>query len=268
MAKSSGGGFASPFINKLTKAELNENETARASYAGVFKKCLYFMGMTLLGAFIACIMHMLPFGGYKDVSFSINYGESVLAGLCFIAIIVTAIVAAIVVSSVPVTGAISCASIGYLIAFCGNVFTVYKGIIFVSAILTFVVVGVLQLMYSMQRTRVMGLFGTILTATLAASLIGGIVLGSLFLIPATRGMYLIFSAPWILILSSVAGVFLASCFLLTDFETVRVTVDNGLPESYEWFAAYSLSMSVLWLYLKILELVVRIAAASSSKKKK
>lgn len=267
MAKSSGGGFASPFIAKLTKAELNENETARASYMGVFKKCLYFMGMTLIGAIIACIMHKLPFDGYKDEIFSINYGESVVAGICFIAIIVTSLVAAFVMSSVPVTGAICCASIGYLIAFCGNVCTPYKGIILVAAVLTFVVVGVLQAIYATKKIRSMGLFRTIITVTLAASLIGGLVLWILYLIPATRGVYLIFTAPWILILCSVGGVFLASCFLLTDFETVRVTVENGLPEQYEWFAAYSLSMSVLWLYLKILELIVRIAAASSKKKK-
>lgn len=57
---------------------------------------------------------------------------------------------------------------------------------------------------------------------------------------------------------AVLGVLLASALLLTDFETIAQTVENGLSKKYEWYCSYGLMVSVIYLYLKILELLARI----------
>jgi lysophospholipase L1-like esterase len=61
--------------------------------------------------------------------------------------------------------------------------------------------------------------------------------------------------PVIMILSGIFGVAIAAVMLMFDFESVRSTVENRLPKSCEWAAAYSLIFTVLWLYIEVLNLL-------------
>ena len=55
--------------------------------------------------------------------------------------------------------------------------------------------------------------------------------------------------------ASVLMVIIASLFLLVDFDTIKHAVDDELPKKYEWYAAFGLAFSVIWLFFKILELL-------------
>ena len=60
----------------------------------------------------------------------------------------------------------------------------------------------------------------------------------------------------------VLGIVLASLFLVSDFSMIDTCVKEGYAKEYEWTAAFGLVFTVIWLYLKILELIIRIAGNS------
>ena len=39
----------------------------------------------------------------------------------------------------------------------------------------------------------------------------------------------------------------------------NMNVNDKLPKKYEWMAAFALSFTVIWLYLKVLDLIMTIA---------
>jgi uncharacterized YccA/Bax inhibitor family protein len=57
------------------------------------------------------------------------------------------------------------------------------------------------------------------------------------------------------ILLCVAGVALASFFLILDFDYIEQGVRNGAPEAEAWRAGFGLMVTLVWLYLEMLRLL-------------
>jgi len=57
------------------------------------------------------------------------------------------------------------------------------------------------------------------------------------------------------ILLCLAGVAIASLYLVLDFDFIERGVRNGLPERESWRAAFGLLVTLVWLYLEILRLL-------------
>ena len=57
------------------------------------------------------------------------------------------------------------------------------------------------------------------------------------------------------ILLAVAGVGLASLYLILDFDFIEQAVRRGAPERTAWFAGFGLLVTLVWLYLEILRLL-------------
>ena len=51
-------------------------------------------------------------------------------------------------------------------------------------------------------------------------------------------------------------------FLISDFSLIQTCVEEGYPKEYEWSAAFGLVFTVIWVYLKILDLLMRFAGKS------
>ena len=78
-------------------------------------------------------------------------------------------------------------------------------------------------------------------------------------IPFTRGIVEQLSLnPVLSIGASALMVLLGTLFLLVDFDTIHNCVENGLPRKYEWYASFGLAFSVIWLYLRVLELILKV----------
>ena len=54
----------------------------------------------------------------------------------------------------------------------------------------------------------------------------------------------------------IAGV--AACYLILDFDFIQKGVEKGAPALYEWYGAFSLLVTVVWLYIEILRLLSRL----------
>jgi uncharacterized YccA/Bax inhibitor family protein len=57
------------------------------------------------------------------------------------------------------------------------------------------------------------------------------------------------------ILLCVAGVALASFFLILDFDYIEQAVRTGAPEREAWRAGFGLLVTLVWLYLELLRLL-------------
>ena len=64
------------------------------------------------------------------------------------------------------------------------------------------------------------------------------------------------------ILFSLFVVGIASLCLVADFDFIERGVERGAPKQLEWRAAFGLMVTLIWLYLEILELLAKIAAFS------
>ena len=68
------------------------------------------------------------------------------------------------------------------------------------------------------------------------------------------------------VLFSVLGIVVAAMFLLVDFDTIQTAVEARLPRKYEWIAAFGLAFSVIWLFLKVLDLILKLKDKDTSSK--
>ncbi|CAL9549650.1 MULTISPECIES: Bax inhibitor-1/YccA family protein [unclassified Streptomyces] len=57
------------------------------------------------------------------------------------------------------------------------------------------------------------------------------------------------------ILFGVIGVILGACFLALDFKQVEDGIAYGAPRNEAWFAAFGLTLTLVWLYLEFLRLI-------------
>ena len=130
----------------------------------------------------------------------------------------------------------------------------WNGIVFNAVAITIAVFFVMLALYRFQIIRVTsGLIKVIFSATLAICVlyIGSWIL-SLF---GVSTAYLTSSSPLSIGISVVVCLVAAFNFLI-DFEFInRMTGEYAAPKYMEWYAGFSLLVTLVWLYLEILRLL-------------
>jgi uncharacterized YccA/Bax inhibitor family protein len=69
----------------------------------------------------------------------------------------------------------------------------------------------------------------------------------------------IYQSGWIGITFSVIVIAIAAMNLLLDFDLIEKGVQNRIPKYMEWYAGFALLVTLVWLYLEILRLIMKIA---------
>ncbi len=127
------------------------------------------------------------------------------------------------------------------------------GLPFQAVLITF---GILFAMLFLYRTGVI-------------KVTGGLAKG---IVAATGGIFLVYLSTWILgffgisvpflhqaspigIGISVFIVIIAAMNLLLDFKMIDDGVEQGMPADFEWFAAFGLMVTLVWLYIEVLRLL-------------
>lgn len=261
--------FANPAINRVNSFDDSFGMVQSASYKGVFMKIAYFLGVTLLGMAAFLYMHYY-FGanGYAGVTYEgytiYNNEATILVG-AWIVTLIAGLVAAFAIRTIPVTGTIYCAGMGYSLSLTSYLYAAqYRGIVIEALILTVLIIAAMAFLYLKGIVRVGERFKTIVLTALMASFIGGIIfLLASWLAPNSvlvTSIIKIQNGP-LGILLAVLGVVLGACLLLVDFETIVEAVENGVNAKYEWYCSYSLMLSVIYIYIRVLQLLARIQNA-------
>ena len=148
--------------------------------------------------------------------------------------------------------------IGAISAMYNNAFAESAPNIIITAVgLTFAVVIAMYLLYSFRIIKVTQKLRSII-------------------ITATVGIFIFYMLTWILqmfgmnnmtflhegstfgIIFSLVVVGIASLNLLLDFDMIEQGVASGQPKYMEWYGAFGLLVTIVWLYLEILRLLSKI----------
>ncbi|MFZ8968666.1 MAG: Bax inhibitor-1/YccA family protein [Ilumatobacteraceae bacterium] len=134
--------------------------------------------------------------------------------------------------------------------------TFYDGIVVQAAGATVAVFGVMLLLYRSQVIKVTDRFRRIVVmATLGVmalylvSFVISLFGASVSFLSSPSGFGILFSV-------FVAG--LAAMNLALDFDFIERGVEMRLPKHFEWFAAFGLLVTVVWLYLELLRLLAKL----------
>ena len=259
--------YTNPAISKLNSFDDAFSGEETAGYKGILIKTLYFIAVILVGIGAFFYMHnYFASQGYTGVEIADGYfvyaNESAILFGAMIVTLISGLVASFATGTIPLTGTIYCAGMGYAVTFISYTYAAaYSGIIVEALLLTVLIIGVMAFLYTSGIVKVGYGFRTVVYTCLTVSVIGGLIFSLMFwLAPNSAIVSSIISlqnGP-LGIVFAVLGVLLASALLLTDFETIGQTVENGLSKKYEWFCSYSLMLSVILLYLKVLRLLARI----------
>jgi uncharacterized YccA/Bax inhibitor family protein len=135
----------------------------------------------------------------------------------------------------------------------------YPGIAIQAVGLTFAVSVTMLAAYSSGVIKVTERFQL---GVIAAT--GGIAI--FYLVSMVLGFFgvqapLIFDNSWMGIGFSVFVVIIAALNLVLDFDMIRVLSTNGAPKFMEWYAAFGLMVTLVWLYLEILRLLTKLRSS-------
>lgn len=125
------------------------------------------------------------------------------------------------------------------------------GIVGQAVFTTMAVAGVMLALYKFQVIRVTPKFVRFMTAAIAG----------FFLMVMLNFVLMMFGADFgaaglgpMGLLFAVVGAGLAAFSLLIDFEFIKQSVEQGAPEQESWFAAFGLTVTLVWLYFEILRI--------------
>ncbi len=257
---------SNPVMRRLDKIS-DYSPSNSATYGGITAKTAYFILFTVVGIIVHLIMAEKLAAGdpvninYKGFEIQMYSNEVIALGASVVLAIVFQLLAFFVKVTIPVTGALYCVTQGYFISFL--VFKVLRGFEYLGALallITMLIVVVMAVLYSTGIIRVTKKFRmvmlTLFITVIAVSLFTFI--GSF--IPFTQPMIAALRQNFVLsIVFGVIFIIIAALFLICDFNTIDHVVNDRLPKKYEWQAAFGLSFTVLWLYLKVLDLIITIA---------
>jgi uncharacterized YccA/Bax inhibitor family protein len=137
--------------------------------------------------------------------------------------------------------------------------TYYQGIVGQALLSTVCVFIACLLLYSLRAVRVTGKFvRVVLIATFGIALL--YLFGWFFSLFGVRLNFLYHGSPTGIAIS-VAICIVAALNLIVDFAVVETGVNAGAPKAFEWYAAFGLQSTLVWLYIEILYLLARLRGA-------
>lgn len=138
--------------------------------------------------------------------------------------------------------------------------SMYPGIAFQAICLTVLVASLMLLLYRFRVIRVTEKFRSIMILAIGAIGVFYLVSFVLSFFGIYSPLYLGSTAPlWLTLGISVVVVVIAALSLLLDFDFIERGAEYGAPKYLEWYGAFGLMVTLVWLYLEILKLLARLA---------
>lgn len=263
---------SNPVMNRLSGVDETASDSRAASYGGIMAKTAFFLLWTVAGMMIYLVLSngifasqpetiSFNFKGFLVSTSPMEIGFFIGAGILAI---ITQLIAAFVRPSIPVTGTIYSVCQGFIISYL--IFTVLKGYEYLGLLalaITIVVVLTMAILYVTRVIRATKKFRMVI-ATLFAAMIGISIFTFIgYLIPLTRPFVsLILGNFWISMGLTLLSIIVATLFLISDFAMIENVVENRLPAKYEWSASFGLAFTILWIYVKVLDLLIQIVGNS------
>ncbi len=215
--------------------------------------------MTLDGTVNKSILSLLILVGVGSLTFSPDYYWLIWPGFIggFIVALITIFKKNLAPITVPIYAALEGAALGAVSNIYANAF--YPGIVMQSILLT---VGIFAALLFAYKTKIIAPTQNFKLGIFAAT--GGIML--FYVISIIFSLFTKQAPPMldptnasiVSILFSVFVVIIAALNLVLDFDFIEEGVEKGAPKYMEWYGAFGLLVTLVWLYLEILRLLAKL----------
>ena len=231
-----------PALNEKTFSNLDYSQETM-TVSGVINKSIFLWMILAVGAFL----------GWK---YAMTFA-SLLMPICIVSFVI-AVVIIFNKTTAPFLSPLYAFGEGLLLGTLTLFFEKdYPGIAFNAVFLTISVLFCMLAAFRAGIIKATNKFYLIVgTATFAICLLYIVELG-LSLFGVTGFTFIYSSGPWG-ILFSVVVVILAALNLILDFDMIQKGVFAGAPKYMEWYGAFSLMVTIIWLYLEILRLLGKV----------
>ncbi|HWR39833.1 MAG TPA: Bax inhibitor-1/YccA family protein [Patescibacteria group bacterium] len=229
--------MANPIISKVQNIQSYSSDSA--SYAGVATKSILLLGIVTATALATWVM---------------GYANPVTATVTGIMGFITAIAISFRPTWAGALSPLYAILEGMFLAAVSAMFAkMYQGIVINAVMITFGIAISSAFIYSRGYVKVNeGFMRAVYMATLGIAIT--------YLIEFVLSFFgiripQIHQGGFIGIAFSLVVVGIATLNLFIDYENISQSVQQGLPKEYEWFCAFGLLVTLVWLYVEILSLL-------------
>lgn len=233
--------------NPVYRRALNETESLdktyeASTYAGVARKALFYIALVLVGAF----------GG---LALAVSNAELFVTMLIISLFTTTifALFAFLIPSAAKVFGSLYCLAEGLLVGVVSLAFeAVAPGVVLAALLSTVVVLTLVVTLFLTGTVKVTSKFIRFLMIFALSILVTMLLLWIISLFIQIKFDFRIMAV--------VSGImiFLCTLYLFFDLEMIRRVVEGGAPKFFEWYVAFGLVFTLVWLYMEILPLLARL----------
>jgi uncharacterized YccA/Bax inhibitor family protein len=229
--------------NALTRV-YNEAGTGQMTINGTVNKMIISLLIVVAGAILSW-KYAMSGGGLALMYVGMIGG--------FVAALVTIFKPSVAHISTPIYAALEGLFLGTISAYFNSMF---PGIVFQAIGITF---GIAFFMLIAYRTGIIkataGFKRGIIVATGGVAIFYLVsIIGSLF-----GGGINLFAMGWLGIGIQLVIVVIAALNLILDFDIIERTAASGAPKVMEWYGAFGIMVTLVWLYLEILKLLALIS---------
>jgi uncharacterized YccA/Bax inhibitor family protein len=236
--------------NPVYKRALSQAEGAidisyeASTYAGVARKVLFYIALVVIGAV----------GGIALMASN----PDLVVNLLILSLATTGIFAFIgflIPSAAKFFGSIYCLGEGLLVGVVSLVFdTAAPGVVLAALLSTVVVVAMVATLYLTGLVKVTNTFLRFLLIFAISILLSMFLLWIISIFVKIEFNFAISA------LVSAIMIFLCILYLFYDLDMIRRIVEGGAPKKLEWYVAFGLVFTLIWLYMELLPVLVRLMA--------
>ena len=251
------------WVTKSQRGEL-EVDVESATYKGVYGKAALFAVLTIVSAIVAEMAVLYAFA--NDIA-SAFIGIVVASVVCSVLLLIISLVIAFAPSTAKVLGIVYSILQGGLLGCLSLVVDIFvaPGISIAALLGTAIVFVVSIAVNRLFNVRISSRFVRGLMVAIFSIAIVQLVMWVLSLVGVfdyTNTIYL-----WIQVIASTLCIIWATIMLSWDIQNVDYLVRSGADRKYEWNVAFALVTTLIYLYIEILELIMRIVMLFSKNKK-
>lgn len=248
--------LGNPALRRLTKQASNGEMNATgscATYKGVYSKAALFAFLTIAAAVVTELLMLWAIRNGYIAEAMVAVG--IAFAVSFIPLIIIALVIAFMPSTVKVLGCVYAILQGALLGFTGCfVDMFYPGIAFAAFLGTVIVFLVSLFVNSVFKVRISSKFARGLMIAFFSLVLVQLVMGILSL----TGVFSYTAYLWIQLAVSALCIIWATLMLSWDLQNIDFVVQSRADKKYEWIVSFSLVTTLIYLYVEILELLLRL----------
>ncbi len=218
-----------------------------ASYAGIGIKVGIYLALTIVSAILFVALLPTIFANNPTLAIA-------LIAMFFVTAGISGIVASFRPKAAGFAGGVYCVAEGAVVGLVSSLFeAVVQGVVIMALLATIFTLAVVALLYFTGVVRVGTKFRRFVLVALISLLLTQLAFFvlSLFVPSVSLVFYNNFGLQ---VAVSIISIVVAIFCMFTDFDNMTNIVENGLSKNYEWYAAFGLMVTLIWLYMEILRL--------------